>query len=129
MKRPRWLVIGLAVIICAIILTAGCLDGTASSLTDFPDEATLAGWVESHAQPFEPGSGAGAWYQAALAVQREAASDGYLVSAVIAGSADSPDEYMVWCTALAGGDLYWWHPEETEPSLMFTGEELELEAE
>ena len=84
----------------------------------------LSAWVADHVQSFEPGSGAEAWYQAALTVQREAAGDGYLVSAVITAVSDSSDEYMVWCTAIAGGDLYWWHPEDSEPSLMFTAEEL-----
>lgn len=133
MKRPKWLIVGLVVLVFAMTSASGCLftesGRTGASLTDFPDYETLANWVENHAQPFEPGSGAEAWYRVALTVQQEAANSGYLVSAVITGNSDSPDEYMVWCTALAGGDLYWWHPEDNEPSLMFTAEELGLETE
>ena len=133
MKRLKWLTVGLVALVFAMTSASGCYiiesGRTVSSLTDFPDYETIASWVESHAQPFEPGSGAEAWYRAALNVQREAANDGYLVSAVITGNPDSADEYMVWCTALTAGDLYWWHPEDTEPLLMFTAEELGLEAE
>ncbi|MFC2045790.1 hypothetical protein ACFLUH_03835 [Chloroflexota bacterium] len=132
MKHQKWLIIGLFLLCFTIALVSGCFivesGNTGASLQDFPDTETLSSWVENHVQPYEPGSGAEAWYKAALNIQREAASDGYLVSAVITGASESSDEYMVWCTAIAGGDLYWWHPEGTEPSLMFTAEELELEA-
>ena len=131
MKHFNWLPVGLIALLLASTLLGSCVfvksgTGVYSTLGDFPDSETLASWVESHAQEFEPGGGAEAWYRAAIAVQREAANDGYLVSAVITGNPDFPGEYMVWCTALAGGDLYWWHPEDTECTLMFTSEELGL---
>jgi hypothetical protein len=92
---------------------------------DFPDYDTLASWVESNTQPFEAGAGAGAWYRAALDVQHAAAEDGYLVSAVIIGSSSDPEGYVVWCTAIAGGDLYWWFPELGNPEILIKAEALE----
>ena len=95
-----------------------------SSLDDFPDSDTLTGWISDHTQQFESGGGMEAWYEAALTIQRQAAADGYLVSAVIVEKPGVDNMYLVWCTALADGALYWWHPEDSEPSLLFTADEL-----
>jgi len=139
MTRFKWLIAGCISILFVVTFLSGCFlvgsdseivpsqDSTTNEVSppqDFPDYGTLAGWIENHVPPFEIGSGAVAWYNAALVIQREAANDGYLVSAVITGNPDAPDEYIVWCTALATGDLYWWHPEDSECTLMFTAEEL-----
>jgi hypothetical protein len=124
MKFRRWLPVICLIILPAMVMLPCCTSRGASSQGDFPDYDTLSAWVAGHAQPFESGDGIEAWYQAALRVQREAASDGYLVSAVITQSPRTAGEYLVWCTALAGNDLYWWHPEDSECSLLFTKEEL-----
>jgi hypothetical protein len=126
MKYRRRIPVICLIIFAAIAILPCCTSQGASSPGDFPDYDTLSAWVASHTQPFESGSGIEAWYQAALSVQREAANDGYLVSAVITQSPYSAGEYMVWCTALAGNDLYWWHPEDSICSLLFTKEELGL---
>ncbi|MFC2050372.1 hypothetical protein ACFLTN_04250 [Chloroflexota bacterium] len=121
MKRWNWLTIALVALLLAAVVLAGCASKQACPLPDdFPDYDMLASWVESNAQPFESGSGWGAWYTAALTVQRQAAADGYLVSAVILEKPDSGGEYLVWCTAIAGGELYWWHPEDSVPVLWFS---------
>ena len=116
---------GLIVIILAFSLAAGCSSGQGSTaVDDFPDYETLAGWVENHSQPFERGSGVEAWYQAALIIQREAARDNYLVSVTLIESPYTTGEYLVRCSAQAGGDLYWWFPEDQIPHLLFTAEQL-----
>jgi hypothetical protein len=126
-KLSGWL----SILLLLVLLLPGCFSANLDTgqgqltLSDFPDYETLAAWVQENAQPFEAGSGMGAWYAAALAVQRQAAADGYLVSAVLIDKPGAEGEYLVWCTAIAGGDLYWWHPEETECNLMFTAEALE----
>lgn len=120
----------LSILLLVVLLIPGCFSANVETgegqctLNDFPDYETLTAWVQDHAQSFEAGSGMGAWYAAALTVQRQAAADGYLVSAVVIDKPGTDGEYIVWCTALAGGDLYWWHPEETECNLMFTAEAL-----
>ena len=128
MKRLRWPIIIITVVLFSVMGLTGCFaggaDGMGSSAKDFLDYDTLASWVESNTQPFTEGDGAEAWYQAALDVQRAASEDGYLVSAVITVNPGNPEEYLVWCTAMADGDLYWWYPEEGEPSIMFTAEEM-----
>ena len=119
-----------SILLLVVLLLTGCFSATVEprgqqcSLSDFPDYETLSAWVQVNAQPFEAGSGMGAWYAAAQAVQRQAAADGFLVSAVVIDKPGADGEYIVWCTALAGGDLYWWHPEESECNLMFTAEAL-----
>jgi hypothetical protein len=128
MKCSNRLLVWLAILLLVVTILPGCSlfkpgEGKCS-LSDFPDYEMLSAWVKDHAQPFEAGSGMGAWYAAALAVQREAAEDGFLVSAVVIDKPGAEGEYIVWCTALAGGDLYWWHPEDTECNLMFTAEAL-----
>ena len=139
MTNFKWIIAGCISLLIIVTLLSGCfladsigeiIPSKESSVNevstpeDFPDYDTLASWVENHVQHFEIGSGAAAWYKAALCIQREAANDGYLVSAVITGNPDAPDEYIVWCTALAEGDLYWWYPEDSECTQMFTAEEL-----
>jgi hypothetical protein len=128
MKRLKWPIIIITTALFSVVGLTGCFIGgfgnTASYASDFPDYDTLASWVDSNTQPFEEGDGAEAWYQAALDVQRAASEDGYLVSAVITVNPGNPEEYLVWCTAMADGDLYWWYPEEGKPSIMFTVEEL-----
>jgi len=128
MKRLRWPIIIITVVLFSVMGLTSCFisgsDGMGSSAKDFPDYDTLASWVESNTQPFNEGDGAEAWYRAALDVQRAASEDGYLVSAVITVNPGNPEEYLVWCTAMADGDLYWWYPEEGEPSIMFTAEEM-----
>lgn len=125
MKYYVRLSIGLIIILSAFTLTAGCSPGQGSSTAgDFPDYETLASWVEGHTQPFERGSGVEAWYQAALTIQREAALDSYLVSVTLIESPYAVGEYLVRCSALADGDLYWWFPEDQIPHLLFTAEQL-----
>ena len=119
----------LLIMFAAIVMLPCCASKGAQSQGDFPDYDTLSAWVASHVQPFESGDGIEAWYQAALTVQREAANDGYLVSAVITESPHAAGEYLVWCTALAGNDLYWWHPEDSTCSMLFSKEELGLAGE
>ena len=128
MKHLRWPIIIITIVLFTSMGLTGCFisgfSGTGSSAEDFPDYDTLASWVESNTQSFEEGDGAEAWYKVALDVQRAASEDGYLVSAVITVNPGNPEEYLVWCTAMADGDLYWWYPEEGEPSIMFTAEEM-----
>ena len=128
MKRLRWPIIIITSVLLSAMGLTGCFVSSFSNMgktaEDFPDYDTLASWVESNVQPFEEGDGAEAWYQAALDFQHAASEDGYLVSAVITVNPGNPEEYLVWCTAIADGDLYWWYPEEGEPSIMFTQEEL-----
>ncbi|MBM3149725.1 MAG: hypothetical protein FJ008_09225 [Chloroflexi bacterium] len=129
MKCSTRLLVWLAILLLVATILPGCSllkpgEGKCS-LKDFPDYETLSAWVKSHPQSFKEGSGMGAWYAAALAVQREAAADGYLVSAAVIEKPGTEGEYLVWCTALADGSLYWWHPEESKCNLMFTAEALE----
>lgn len=128
MKRLKWPIIIIITVLFSIVGLTGCfiggLDNMGSSVEDFPDYDTLASWADGNTQPFEEGDGAETWYKAALDVQRAASEDGYLVSAVITVNPGNPEEYLVWCTAMADGDLYWWYPEEGEPSIMFTAEEM-----
>ena len=128
MKQLRWPLMIMTTLLLTTMGITGCfsggLDNTGSTAQDFPDYDTLASWVAENTQPFAEGDGAEAWYRAALDIQRAAAEDGYLVSAVITVSPGNPEEYLVWCTAMADGDLYWWYPEGSAPSIMFTAEEL-----
>lgn len=128
MKRLKWPIIIITIVLFTTMGLTGCFiggfNGTGSSVEDFPDYDTLVSWVEGNTQSFEEGDGAEAWYKAALDVQQAASADGYLVSAVITVNPGNPEEYLVWCTAMADGNLYWWYPEEGEPSIMFTEEEM-----
>ena len=130
MKGSKKLLGWMSILLLAVLLQTSCFSANVDTgegqftLSDFPDYETLAAWVQDNTQAFEAGSGMGAWYLAALTVQRQAAADGYLVSAVVIDKPGVDGEYIVWCTALAEGDLYWWHPEETECNLMFTAEAL-----
>ena len=124
MKHLRWPIIIITIALFTTMGLTGCFNGTGSPAEDFPDSDTLASWVDGNIQAFEEGDGAEAWYKAALDVQRAASEDGYLVSSVITVNPGNPEEYLVWCTAMADGDLYWWYPEEGEPSIMFTAEEM-----
>jgi len=129
MERLKWPIMIITIVLFTIMGLTGCSVSGSGNMGkpagDFPDYDTLASWVESNAQPFDAGAGAGAWYRAALGVQHAAAEDGYLVSAVITGSSSDPEGYVVWCTAIAGGDLYWWFPERGNPVLLLKAEALE----
>ena len=133
MKQLRWPLIIVSTLLLITAGLTGCfiggLDNMGSTAQDFPDYDTLASWVGENTQPFEEGDGAEAWYRAALDTQRAASEDGYLVSAVITINPGNPEEYLVWCTSMADGDLYWWYPEDSELSIMFTAEELGSEPE
>ena len=124
MRHLRWPIIIATIILFAALVVTGCSSITGGANQDFPDYETLESWANSNTQPFEEGDGAEAWYNVALNVQRAASEDGYLVSAVITVNPGNTEEYLVWCTAMADGDLYWWYPEEGEPSIMFTAEEM-----
>ena len=53
-------------------------------------------------------------YNKALQVQEDALRDGYIVSADYDYDA-STDTYLVFCTTIIDGDIWYWDPETDEP--------------
>jgi len=76
---------------------------------DFATVTDLEKWVTSHIQPFS--TYADAAFRAALRVQEAGLQDGYLMSVNIEYDSTT-DEYVTVCNALAGGQFYWWSPEQ-----------------
>jgi len=155
MKRFNWLLIGLVVLCLAMVPLAGCVakseyealqaenaalveentslkaelaeikEKGVYSLGQFPSIAELTVWAQLHMIPC-PSESAAERYRAALKVQERAVQDGYMVSAVITPSPEDPELYIVWCTAFADGNLYWWNPADGIVHLFFTKDKLEL---
>lgn len=84
------------------------LEAENKALTDFPTLSFLRDWVQDHLQPETVY--ADDWYISALEVQREAAEDGYLVSACIEDRSGEGTDFLVYNMAMAGGSLFWWDP-------------------
>ena len=79
----------------------------------FKDTSELEGWLAKQPDPVRAAN-AGQLYKHARDLQKAAAEDGYIISAVI----DGPDEegyYYVWCSAvLADHSYYQWDPDTDE---------------
>jgi len=76
---------------------------------DFDSLSELRDWVESNDVSEKPiTTYEEDWFLRALEIQADAVEDGYVVSA----DYDVDDDgIIVWCTAIAGGRLFFWDPE------------------
>jgi len=78
---------------------------------DFASPVELEDWLLANDVSGKPvTSSAEAWIGRALEVQADALADGYVVSV----DYDGPDEdgfYMVFCTTIVNGSVYYWDPE------------------
>jgi predicted nuclease with TOPRIM domain len=81
---------------------------------DFSSLSELRDWVESNDVSEKPITDyVEDWFVRALEVQEDAIADGYVVSADY--DVDEEGSIVgVWCTAIAGGRLFFWDPETDE---------------
>jgi hypothetical protein len=77
---------------------------------DFVTVTELEDWAEDHLQ--RDTTFVTEAFRAALKVQDAGAEDGYLISVNVESDVDT-DTYYISCLAIAGGDAYWWFPEES----------------
>ena len=78
---------------------------------DFPSLSKLNEWLLENDVSEKPDTTyAEDWYGRALEVQDDALRSGYIVSADYDYDAED-DSYLVWCTAIINGRVFYWDPE------------------
>ena len=113
MKRFNWLLAVLAVLGLIAVTLAGC--GAECQLRDFSSYEELAQWLQANDVSDQPICDyASEWYNKALQVQEDALKDGYIVSTNYYYDS-STDTYIVDCTTVIDGDIWYWDPETDEP--------------
>ena len=145
MKRLNRLLIGSLILGIAVILLAGCgipqadydkLDVEHTTLQadyeavqselaeikevyppeDFSSLSELNDWLLENDVSGKPITAYGEdWYGRALEVQEDALMDGYIVSADYDYDAED-DSYLVWCTTIINGRVFYWDPETNDVS-------------
>lgn len=77
---------------------------------DFNSLSELRDWVENNDVSEKPVTQyVEDWYVRSLEIQEDAIKDGYVVSADY--DVDEDGLVIAWCTAIAGGRLFYWDPE------------------
>jgi len=85
-------------------------------LKDFSSLSELNDWLLENDVSEKPDTTYGEdWYGRALEVQEDALSDGYIVSADYDYDAGD-DSYLVWCTTIINGRVFFWDPETDDVS-------------
>ena len=131
MKRLNRLLIESLILGVAVILLAGCgipqadYEAVQSELAeikevyppeDFSSLSELNDWLLGNDVSEKPITTYGEdWYGRALEVQEDALMDGYIVSADYDYDAED-DSYLVWCTTIINGRVFYWDPETNDVS-------------
>ena len=144
-KLSRRLLLGSLILSLAVVLLAGCgipqadydeLDAEHTTLQadyeavqnelaeikevyppeDFSSLSELNDWLLENDVSEKPDTTYGEdWYGRALEVQEDALRDGYIVSADYDYDAED-DSYLVWCTTIINGRVFYWDPETNDVS-------------
>ncbi len=143
MRRFNWWLVGLVILTLAMVLVVGCgvsqsdyegLQADYDELNteheaveeelaeikevyppeDFSSLSELNDWLLENDVSRKPDTTyAEDWYGRALEVQEDALKDGYIVSVDYDYDAED-DSYLVWCTTIINGRIFYWDPETDE---------------
>ena len=81
---------------------------------NFGSLSELETWLASNSISDEPPTTyADGWLRKALRLQEDALADGYIVSADYDYDIEA-EGYVIWCTTVIGGTLFYWDPETDE---------------
>jgi len=133
MKRFKWWLAGMVILGSAVVLLVGCgvpqadydelntaHEAVEKELAeikevypadDFSSLSELNDWLLENDVSKKPVTTyADDWYGRALEVQEDALKDGYIVSVDYDYDAED-DSYLVWCTTIINGKIFYWDPE------------------
>jgi hypothetical protein len=134
MRRFNWLIIGSLTLILAMAFLGGCGSAEDEALRanyealqaelaaiqevypprDFSSLNELEEWLLENDVSDKPITEyAEDWYRRALEVQEDAIADGYIVS-VDYDVMEDGESYLVWCTTIINGRVFYWDPETDE---------------
>jgi hypothetical protein len=98
------------ILILAAIITGGC--GKAPGY--FTSLSALNEWLLGNDVSGKPATAyAEDWYGRGLEVQEDAFKDGYIIS-VDYDYNEEDDSYVVWCTTVINGRVFFWDPEDDQ---------------